>query len=351
MQVNDKPSPTSHDGPFIRKVIIVLALTGLALLLWQLREVLLLVFGAIVVAVVFHALADPIRARTGMPEWTAVASAVVALLVVLGFAFWLLGGQVATQVRNLADWLPTAWQSFTARLDWLGLSGSLDDWLAGIAPRGGGLPPAASLAVGLGVGIANLLLVFIGGIYLALQPSLYRAGTVKLFPREHRALADEALLDSGRVLKLWLKGQLLAMLIVGTLTGLGLWLLGIPSALALGLLAGLLEFIPYLGPIVSAIPGLLLALTSGVDLALWTLALYTAVQQIEGNVIQPLVQRYAVHIPPALLLFSLVAVGVLFGTIGIFLAAPLTVVIYVLVKRLYVREALHSATEIPGEKQ
>lgn len=345
--MSKKPSPASNDGPFIRKVIIVLALAALALILWQLRDVFLLLFGAIVFAVVFHALADPIARRTGMPEWTAVTCAITIIVAALALAFWLLGAEVSAQLRNLADRLPAAWRSFELRLGGLELSGPLDKWLRNLAPSAG-VPSAGDLAIALGISLANLLLVFIGGIYLALQPTLYRLGTVKLVPREHRALADEALVDSGRVLKLWLKGQLLAMLLVGTLTGLGLWLLGIPSALALGLLAGLLEFIPYLGPIVSAIPGLLLALTSGIDLALWTLALYTAVQQIEGNIIQPLVQRYAVHIPPALLLFSLIGVGILFGTIGLFLAAPLTVVGYVLIKRLYIQEALHTATDIPG---
>ena len=344
--MNEEPGPTSTYGPFIRKVVIVLLLVGLALFLWQLRELLLLIFGAIVAAVVFHAVGDPIAKRSGLPEWAAVAVAIIFILAILAASVWLLGAEVSAQVRVLAEGLPAAWQSFEARLGWLGLGGRLEVWLAEMAPGSTSWPVA--LAIALGMTIANLLLVFVGGIYLALQPSLYRLGAIMLVPREHRELVDEALVDSGRVLKLWLKGQLLAMLIVGSMTGLGLWLLGVPSALALGLLAGLLEFIPYLGPIISAIPALLLALTSGIDLALWTLALYTAVQQIEGNVIQPMVQRYAVHIPPALLLFSLIGVGVLFGPIGIFLAAPLTVVAFVLVKLLYVREGLHTATEIPG---
>ena len=344
--MSDKPDKKSRDGPFIRKVIIVVALTGFALLLWQLRELLLLVFGAIVVAVIFHALADPIARRTRMPEWVAVTIAIILILAILAVAIWLFGADMSAQFRNLAEGLPAAWQSFETRLGWLGLGGRLESWLSQLAQSGMASP--VGLAVALGLTFANLLLVFVGGIYLALQPSVYRLGMVKLVPRARRALVDEAMVDSGRVLKLWLKGQLLAMLVVGSMTGLGLWLLGVPSALALGLLAGLLEFIPYLGPIAASIPALLIALSTGLDLALWTLGLYTVVQQVEGNFIQPMVQRYAVHIPPALLLFSLIGVGMLFGTIGIFLAAPLTVVAFVLVKLLYVREGLHTATEIPG---
>jgi predicted PurR-regulated permease PerM len=141
---------------------------------------------------------------------------------------------------------------------------------------------------------------------------------------------------------------LISMVLVGSLTAFGLWLLGVPSWLALGLLAGLFEFIPIIGPIAAGIPGVLLALTLGMETALWVLGLYILIQQLEGNVIQPIVQRYAVDLPPAMLLFTLVAAGVLFGLPGIIFAAPLTVVVYVLVKRLYVQGALGTPTEMPS---
>ena len=156
--------------------------------------------------------------------------------------------------------------------------------------------------------------------------------------------------ESERALRLWLKGQLIAMVVVGLLTGVGLWLLGMRSALALGLLAGLLEFIPFAGPLLAAVPAILLALAVGPDMALWVLLLYFAVQQFEGYVLTPLVQQYAVDLPGVILLFSLLGFGTLFGTLGVVLAAPLSVVTFVLVKRLYVIEALHTQTPIPGEK-
>lgn len=196
---------------------------------------------------------------------------------------------------------------------------------------------------------ADLLVVFVGGIYLASQPGLYRGGLLKLMPRKSRKLSSIALDDSGRALRLWLLGQLVSMALVGTLTGAGLWLLGVPAALALGLFAGLLEFIPLVGPIIAAIPGVLLAFAQGPEVALWVLGLYLIIQQVEGNVIQPLVQQHAVDLPPALLLFSLLATGLLFGATGVILATPLTVVIFVLTKRLYVRETLATVAPLPGE--
>ncbi len=155
--------------------------------------------------------------------------------------------------------------------------------------------------------------------------------------------------ESERALRMWLKGQLLAMLIVGAMTGAGLWLLGVQSWLVLGILAGFFEFIPFAGPILSAIPGILIALVHGPELALWTTLMYVFVQHSEAYLIQPLIQQYAVDVPAVVLLFSLLAFAVLFGPIGVLFAAPLTVVSYVLVKRLYVREALATPTPIPGE--
>lgn len=141
------------------------------------------------------------------------------------------------------------------------------------------------------------------------------------------------------------------MIVVGLMTWLGLWLIGIPSALTLGLLAALLEFIPFIGPIISAVPAILLAFAEGPDKAFYTLLLFILVQQIEGNLLEPMVQQRAVDLPPALLLFALVAGGLVFGGAGIVLAAPLTVVLYVMVKRLYVQEALHTATPLPGQSK
>ena len=156
-------------------------------------------------------------------------------------------------------------------------------------------------------------------------------------------------MDSGGALRLWLRGQLISVLLVGTLTWIGLALAGVPAAFALGTIAALLEVVPYVGPIVSAIPGLLLALALAPETALWALLVYVAVQQIEGNFIQPLVQKKVVTVPPALTLFGMIAAGLLFGFLGILFAAPLAVVAYVLLKRLYVREVLHTATTVPGE--
>lgn len=334
---------------FIQRTLIVLGLAALFFLTWQLRSLLLLVFGAVLIAVIFRSIADPIRRLTGAPDGAAVALAVLLVVGGLAFGGWMFGTEIGGQVRTLVESLPDAWASFERRVGEMGLGERLREMVDGASPSGSGvLSGVGGFAMSLGGGLADALVVLVGGIYLAVQPRLYRTGTLKLVPPHRRELASEALDDSGRALRLWLKGQLISMIVVGLLVGVGLWLIGVPSALVLGLLAGILEFIPLVGPIVAALPALLIGLSHGPETALWVLGLYLLVQQIEGNVLQPLVQQYAVDLPAVILLFSLLAFGTLFGALGIILAAPLTVVIYVLVKRLYVREALDTPTPIPG---
>lgn len=340
---DSKPSQDS-EARFVRRVIIVLGLAGLAFAFWELRQLLMLVFGAVVIAAIFRALANPIRRHGKLPDWLALTLAIILIMAVIGAAFAAFGREVGRQAERLTDTLPAAWRAIEARLGNIDL-GQISDAL----PGPGDLAGLTSFALSLGGALATTLLVIAAAIYFAAQPEIYRRGLVLMVPKKGRELVDEALGDSGRALVMWLRGQLIIMSVVGTLTGLGLWLIGVPSPLALGLLAGLLDFVPFLGPIAAAIPALLIAFNLDFEMGLWTLALYVVVQQTEGNFLYPLVQRYAVGIPPGLQLFALLAAGLLFGLPGVLLGAPLTVVAYVLVKRLYVREALHTPTDVPGE--
>jgi predicted PurR-regulated permease PerM len=153
----------------------------------------------------------------------------------------------------------------------------------------------------------------------------------------------------GRALHQWLLATLMAMGLVAVLVALGAWLIGLPSPLALGLFAGLAEFIPVVGPVLGAVPVLLLALTQGAGHFAWALALVLAVQQLEANMITPMIQQRMVEVPPALLLFSIVAFGAVFDLAGVVLAGPLTVVALVAVRMLYQRQTLGERVTVPGE--
>jgi predicted PurR-regulated permease PerM len=335
---------------FVRRVLIVLGLATVFFLVWQLRILLLMLFGAIVVASIFRAVADLLIKYGRLSNAVATGLSILLILGSIAALIALFGQQVGQQVQTLRETLPTAWRDLEARIGDMGLSDQLDRMMKSIStPGGGSLSGFGRTLLSIGSGFADLLVVIFAGIYLATQPNFYRIGAIKLVPPTRRKIAAEAMLESERALRLWLKGQALAMVVVGLLTGLGLWALGMPSAFALGLLAGLLEFIPFAGPIIAAVPAILIALAVSPELALWVTLLYVAIQQFEGNLLTPLVQQYAVDLPGAVLLFSLIGFGTLFGTLGVILAAPLAVVMMVLVKRLYVIETLDTPTPIPGE--
>jgi predicted PurR-regulated permease PerM len=337
---------------FVRRVLIVLGLATIFFLVWQLRILLLMLFGAIVVASIFRAIADLLCKYARLSNAVATGLSILLILGSIAALIALFGQQVGQQVQGLRETLPDAWRDLEARIGDMGLSDQMDRLMASITtPGGGSLSGFGRTLLSIGSGLADLLVVIFAGIYLATQPNFYRIGAIKLVPPTRRKIAAEAMLESERALRLWLKGQAIAMVVVGLLTGIGLWALGMPSALALGLLAGLLEFIPFAGPIIAAVPAILIALAVSPELALWVTLLYVAIQQFEGNLLTPLVQQYAVDLPGAVLLFSLIGFGTLFGTLGVILAAPLAVVMMVLVKRLYVIETLDTPTPIPGESK
>lgn len=178
------------------------------------------------------------------------------------------------------------------------------------------------------------------GLYLALDTSRYRRGFIRLFAQAYRPRVDAILDELGRLLGWWLIGRGISMAATGILTGLGLWLLGIPLALTLALLAAVLTFVPYIGAFLSAVPALLLGIVQGPIITLYVGLLYIAVQFIEGYLITPLVQQETVSLPPALTIGSLVLFGALFGPMGIMLGTPLAAVGIVLVRMAYVEDML-----------
>jgi len=320
-------------------IIAVAVLVGAAML-WMLRSVLLLGFAAILVAVGFRSASDWIARRTGLTPGKSLAISVVGIVGTAIFLLYHFGGQFSAQMQDLAAQLPEGWSSFKDRVGQPDLDQRVISQMRAMTGDGTSVLNVAWGVVGGVTGaLAGLLIAIVAGVYLAAQPGRYIGGFVRLFPAAGQIRLRPALTTLGVALRLWLVGQLFAMALVGILAGLGLWLIGIPSALALGLIAGLLEFVPVVGPIASAVPAVLLAMLVGWEESLMVAGLYLAIQQMEGYVITPLVQQRAVDLPPAFMLFSLIALGTVFGIPGVLLAAPLTVVLYVGLKTLYLREA------------
>jgi len=327
----------SSPASFTKRVLIIAAIVALGLILWRLSHILILVFAGVVVAMVLRVLADPVAAKTGLGQRWALAIVVVALLGLVALGAWFFGARIAEQFDQIVQRLPQAWGSVRGWLEKHQAGRFVLESLSGSFVGAGQAP--ASLArffTGTFGALADVVIILIVGLYLAAEPRTYRRGIVKLAPPSVRPRLDDAL-DAIRVaLKRWLLGQGVAMLAVGALTGVGLWLLGVPMALGLAILAGLLEFVPYIGPILAAVPAVLIAFAQDPMLALYTAFLYWGVQQVENWALIPLIEKWSVELPPVLAILSLVIFGVLFGVPGVIVAAPLMIVVMILVEKLYI---------------
>lgn len=339
------------DAAFLKRVFLALFAVGIVLLAWYLRGILLLAFAAVLIGILLTTIAGFVSRVLRLPHSVSVTVAVIALLALFATGFVLFGVQIMTQFTEITQTLPKSMarlQQYLQQREWgAQLLRAFEDF--DLARARGTIMSIVQTSVSSLMDVtANLLVVFFGALYLAAQPRFYKAGLEQLVPASRRRQAQELLDTTGLALRQWLIGQILVMILVGTLVTIGLWLMDVRAALALGLIAALLEFVPIIGPILAAIPGVLFALSDSWALGFYVALFYIAVQQVEGYVIYPLIQRSTVDLPPILAIFAIVTFGLIFGTLGVLLAAPLTVLIMVWIKVLYLRDTLHEKVKLPG---
>ncbi len=335
----------------VTSTLTVMALIIVAALLYKMWPVILLAFAATLIALIFNMVAEYFQANTRLNYGVSLTVAIFLIFGTLTIISYMFGQTVTEQLASLANRLPDAWSALEVRMDGMEGGAQLKQEITGFIPNGETIVGfVKNILSGLTGAITAFILALFGGIYLAARPKQYFKGFLILIPKSVRPRVEDALLRSAHALRLWMGGQLLSMIGVGALCAVGLWLLGMPSYLALGLITGLLNFIPIVGPILGAIPAVLLGLTVDTQTALLVVLLYVVVQQIEGALFQPYIQARAVNIPAAVTLFSLFAIGGLFGFGGILIAAPLTVLIFTLVKTLYVRDVLGEDIDLPNTK-
>jgi predicted PurR-regulated permease PerM len=337
------PTGAAHDpsraAVYAGVAVLVVALV---LLLWFAFTYVLLVFFGALLAVLLRAPTDWLVRRTGMRDGLALGAVGLSILALLGAAGYFFGKTIAAQTGELASRLPQVIESLLEKL-------RSQEWGERLlAYASGGEPVSATQVVGGAMtfaggaleAAANVLIVLFFAIFLAAQPKLYVAGAVRLVPPRARPRAREVLGEIGEVLQRWLVGQAVLMACIAVLTGAGLALIGAPLALPLALLAGLLNFIPYVGPIAAAVPAVLVGFSEGPQMALYVVLLFIALQSAEGYILEPIVQRRAVHLPPALILFSQMVLGLVGGPLGIIVATPLAAALLVAVRMIYVEDAL-----------
>jgi predicted PurR-regulated permease PerM len=193
--------------------------------------------------------------------------------------------------------------------------------------------------------LAGLFIVTFIAIYIAIDPVTYREGTLHLVPRNRRKRVREVMQATARVLQHWFTAQMFAMAVVGVITTIGLLLLGIEGAFALGLIAAILEFVPFLGPFLAAVPAIAIALVDSPEKALAVAALYLVIQQLESTLVTPLAMKNGLELPPILTILAQGIMGMVFGLLGVLVAVPLLAAIIVPIKMLYVQDVV--GDEVP----
>lgn len=281
------------------------------------------------------------RRKIPRPAAVLIVGGVALFALVLGG--YLLLPSIVEQVSQLVSSLPDAFSRLVGRVRGLarnlgvelggGLGSLSPQQLSGVARRVlGGL---AGLFSGLGSFLTGLIVVLFVPIYLAASPGTAVGWVVRLFPPDSRDRTRGVLSETRNSLLGWLKGRLFSMAVVGVLSSAALYFIGIPGALFLGILSGLVSFIPIIGAIAGAVPPLILAFAGDPLDFLWVLLAYAVIQQIESNLLTPLVMGEVASLHPVVVIASVTALGAAFGVLGALLAVPACVVAGVLVERLW----------------
>jgi predicted PurR-regulated permease PerM len=331
---------------YVGIVLLVGLLVGLYFV-YQVYEIVLAFVLTVLLSIVLSVPVDYL-ARRGLPRTLGTLAVVVAIVGAIGFFSFALAPTIREQFRQFSQNFPGLSEQVNALVDqvedFFGLDipvGVEPENLVEVAQdfltQGGVLEAAAGVGITLASVISMGVVVLLAVVYLVARPEPWVNGFVSLFPAEQRQRVREVLEKLYRTAQRWLLGQLTAMTFIGVSSVVALHTIGIPFALLLGIFSGLISFVPILGAILSAVPPVLLALASEPILAVWVILAYTIIQQIESNIIQPIVMSQAVRLHPALVLFALLVMGTLFGVVGLVLAVPLVATFQVLVNELWVK--------------
>lgn len=356
----DKTNPESDSEEnstysFIKKVLISVVvaatITLLVLFVGYAVNILLLVFLGVLLGIVFRSLRDIISDYTGMPTTLSLAVVVVFLFGLFIGSGYLLVPKIYQQAEMMYDQAPEEWNKIKQELwqyEWgkeiARENPNPKDFLENEQDAAGedndmtqGVLDLFTVTAGA---IASTVLVIVIAIYIAAEPEVYTSGFLRLFPTDKRLLVTNIMDETALTIQWWLVGQLVSMLILGIITTLGLWLLGMPYSLVLGIFTALMTFIPNLGPILAGIPTLLVALTQSPTMVLYVGIFYIFIQSVEGYFITPMIHREAINVPPVLIITIQFLLYYLIGFIGVFVAMPLVACLMILIQRVYIEEIL-----------
>jgi predicted PurR-regulated permease PerM len=338
-------APIGAPGPAVRSrswapSLLALGTAAALVFVWYYAPSLLLLFAGILFAAFLDACTRGLAHVVPLSRSSRFGIVVFVFLSVVGFAIgWglvrlsgqahlllqVMNSQLDALERHLADF----------GVDLFGPEGRRD--LSHFIADPGRLFGHVQYAVnGAYVVAMNAIVIVCLGVFLAVDPGSYRDGVLRLVAIGLRPRAREVMDEMGRMLRYWLLGQLVRSVLVAVTLWLVLQILGVPAASLLALQAGVANFVPYLGPLIAALPVALVAAPLGLGPLAWVMAIYFCIQTLEGFVVAPLIQKGAVNVPPAWTLFAIVLLGAMFGVLGVALAAPLLGVVRVALLRFYV---------------
>ncbi|TJZ93440.1 AI-2E family transporter [Paracoccus gahaiensis] len=352
------PAAAAPAGPPPRSLSLgmVVAIALIALLIaaaWFWSNLLLIAFAAILIAIALRAGARGLNRLVGLSIKLGVLVVLLGVVAAIALMVRLAGPAVSDQFGQLISSLPESWGAVEGWFASLPFgeqmieqvqdseTADIEDNATRLAER---LPDIFGMVLG-GIssvfgGLTSMFLLLILSIYIAMEADLYRGGLIRLVPLPRRGRAAQILDELGTQLALWMGGQALDMLIVAILAGIGLWMLEVPLALILAVIAGLTNVVPIIGPFLSGAIAVVVAAPQGLQTALYVAILFTVIQVFEGEVLMPMIQKYAVQLPPALTILAIVAMGALFGPASVILATPLLIVVIHLTRRIYVEDVL-----------
>jgi predicted PurR-regulated permease PerM len=320
---------------------------------YQVRAVVLVLLLTLLFSVIISRPVDYL-ARKGLGRGLGTLAVFGTLTLALALGGVALGSVVESQAQQLVEDLPTLLSNAQHFIEGVQSRFGLDISLPGSqqlldSARSFLSGGAFSTFVSVGAGVANVVslavVVLISTIFAVARPAPLVNGFVVLFPAGRRERVREILEKMYKNVQRWFLGQLASMTIIGLLFTIALFFIGVPFALLLGILSGLLAFIPFVGPAISVIPPILLALAQEPISALWVLLAYAGVQFVEGNIVQPVVMSRVVSLHPVIIVFALLVMGTLFGFIGVLLAIPLVAALHVLVHELWVKRMNQLGTD------
>lgn len=318
---------------------IAVLVVAAAMLIWKSINIFLLLYLAVLIAILLQALGGWVQKVTALPYWAGLSIVLAVSAGLLVLAGVLRAPDIADQIGALREEIPQAVERLRTNLEQYPWGREILNRIpsSGQAKPAQAVPNATNAASGILGALGYVLFVVFTCLFIAFQPRLYRKGFEALFRDMQRERLTHVLDDLWSTLLWWLAARLAAMALVALLVSLGLWLLGLPFALSLGVLAGLLDFVPNFGPIIAALPAVLLAVVHSPEKALYVALLYWGVQMLEGYVITPIAQKKAIDMPPALVISGQFVLGAAIGPLGFVLATPIVAAALVIIRDLYLQ--------------